>query len=221
MPANHLYLLLFAAAIIVAIVFLWFLWRSFGSIQAETNTQLFEQDKRAFFGQLDLAVRSHLMVLPSLPVGDVIYCSRWGRAGAITTSSKDYRFDFVLYHRRKMKVCCAINLIPYKTNANAKEFSVLRQLCEAIELPLLEYEMKPWRDVGELRRAVFAACNIVEQGSPEVEIRAEEPQPDPLCPKCHNSMTLRTLQRGVQAGQRWWVCNHYPHCNGGRPAKSV
>lgn|GEM_PF-3707505 len=202
-------------------IFLWLIWRTFGSIQAEANAQLFEQDKRAFFGQLDIAVRSHLMVLPSLPVGDVVYCSKWGRAGAITNVRKDRRFDFVLYHRRKMKICCVINLIPYKTNANAREFWLLRQLCEAAELPLLEYEMKPWRDVTELRRAVFAACNIVEQGPPDFELRTEETQPDPLCPKCNSPMTLRTLQKGVQAGQKWWVCNTYPHCNGGRSARSV
>ena len=207
---------MFIAVIIVAIPITWFLWRSFGPIKAVTNSQLFENDKRAFFGQLDIAVRSHLMVLPSLPVGDVLHCGKWGRAGAITNLKKDLRFDFVLYDRRKMRVCCAIVLIPYKTDANTRELRLLRDLCQATELPLLEYDMKPWRDVAELRKSIFANLGLVEQGTPVAEIK-EEPKNDPACPKCQGPMTLRTLQKGARAGQRWWVCNTFPSCKGARP----
>ncbi len=218
MPVNYFYLYVLSA-VIAALLFLRFLWRSFGPIEAELNSQLFEHDKRAFFGQLDIAVRGHLMVLPSLPVGDVLHCGKWGRSDAIANIRKNRRFDFVLYHRRKMKICCVINLIPHKGDANTKEFWVLRQLCEAADLPLLEFQMKPWRNVTELRKTVFAACAIVEQGSPDFELRAEEAKPQ--CPKCESSMTLRTMKKGVHAGQKWWVCNTYPKCRGARSANSV
>ena len=128
MSANDLYQYVFIAVIIVAIPVTWFLWRSFGPIKATINNQLFEHDKRSFFGQLDIAVRTHLMVLPSLTVGDVLDCSKWGRSGAIANIKKNRRFDFVLYHRRKMQVCCAIILIPYKTDASTKEFRLRRRV---------------------------------------------------------------------------------------------
>ena len=215
MLATDLYQYVFIAVIIVAIPITWLLWRRFGPVNAIINNQLFEYDKRSFFGQLDIAVRSHLMVLPSLPVGDVLHCSKWGRAGAITNSKKNRRFDFVLYDRRKMHVCCAIVLIPYKTDANTKEFRLLRELCQAADLPLLEYDMKPWRDVPEMRQSIFATLGIADEGPPDFVIK-DEPKGDPVCPKCQGPMTLRTLQKGARAGQRWWVCNTFPGCKGAR-----
>lgn len=217
MSANDLYQYVFIAVIIVAIPVTWFLWRSFGPIKAIINSQLFEHDKRSFFGQLDIAVRTHLMVLPSLPVGDVLNCSKWGRSGAIANIKKNRRFDFVLYHRRKMQVCCAIILIPYKTDAKTKEFRLLRELCQAADLPLLEYDMKPWRDVPEMRKSIFATLGIADEGPPDFVIK-DEPKSDPVCPKCQGSMTLRTLQKGARAGQRWWVCDSFPGCKGARSA---
>ncbi|WP_257263989.1 DUF2726 domain-containing protein [Endozoicomonas sp. ONNA2] len=167
----------------------WYLWLTFSPFKAKTNTLLFEQDKRAFFGQLDIAVRSHLMVLPSLPVGDVLEPDKFSRTAVALSIKRNRRFDFVLYHRKKMQVCCVINLIPYNTKPNAQKFRLIRQLCAAAELPLLEYDMKPWRDVNELRRTVLSTCGCEEEGTPEYELltpteaMAEaEVIVDPQCP---------------------------------------
>ncbi|WBA80457.1 DUF2726 domain-containing protein [Endozoicomonas sp. GU-1] len=205
----------------------WFLWLTFSPFKAKPNTLLFDQDKRAFFGQLDIAVRSHLMVLPSLPVGDVLAAGRFSRTAMALNIKKNRRFDFVLYHRKKMEICCVINLIPYNTKSNSKEFKLLRQLCEAAELPLLEYDMKPWRDVTELRRTVLATCGFTEEGTPDYElptpreaIAEVETIVDPQCPKCHSPMRLRTLKKSPQAGLECWVCSTYPSCKGARMVHS-
>ncbi|USE38498.1 DUF2726 domain-containing protein [Endozoicomonas sp. SCSIO W0465] len=211
---------------IVAVI-AWYLWLTFSPFKAKTNALLFEQDKRAFFGQLDIAVRSHLMVLPSLPVGDVLESDKFGRTARELDIKRNHRFDFVLYHRKKMEVCCVINLIPYNAKSNSKKFKLLRQLCEAAELPLLEYDMKPWRDVTELRRTVLASCGFEEEGTPDYElppprevIAEVETMIDPQCPKCHSSMKLRTLKKGPQAGLGCWVCSTYPSCKGARMVHS-
>jgi restriction system protein len=34
------------------------------------------------------------------------------------------------------------------------------------------------------------------------------------CPKCGNSMLLRTAQRGANAGKRFWGCSSFPDCRG-------
>lgn len=163
-------ILFFSCSLLVVGVIACYLWLNFSPLNAKIRTYLFEQDKRAFLGQLDIAVRSHLMVLPSLPIGDVLKAKRFNRTALIVNIKRDRRFDFVLYHRRKMEVCCVINLIPYNTKSNAKEFRLLRQLCDAAGLPLLEYDMKPWRDVTELRRSIFATCGIEEEGTPDNEL---------------------------------------------------
>lgn len=215
--------LVLSGSLFIVAAITWCLWLTFNPLKASTNINLLEQDKRAFLGQLDIAVRSHLMVLPSLPIGDVLRSGKWSPTSATLSIRKNRRFDFVLYHRRKMEVCCVINLIPYNKKSSSKEFKLLRQLCEAAELPLLEYDMKPWRDVTELRRTVLATCGIEEEGTPDYElptpreaIAEVETIVDPDCPKCKNSMKLRTLKKGPQAGLECWVCSAYPNCKGAR-----
>ena len=36
----------------------------------------------------------------------------------------------------------------------------------------------------------------------------------PACPKCGKPMTLRTAQKGKQAGNQFWGCSGYPECKG-------
>lgn len=216
-----------SGSLIIIAAIAWYLWLTFSPFKAKTNVFLFEQDKRAFFGQLDIAVRSHLMVLPSLPVGDVLTSGKFSRSAMALNIKRNRRFDFVLYHRRQMQVCCVINLIPYNTKSDTKEFRLLRQLCEAAELPILEYDMKPWRDVTELRRTVLATCGFEAEDTPDYQLPTPgdavaevETIVDPQCPKCHSPMKLRTLKKGSQAGMECWVCSTYPGCKGARMVNS-
>ncbi len=215
--------LVLSGSLLIVTAIAWYLWLTFSPFKANTNMNLLEQDKRAFLGQLDIAVRSHLMVLPSLPIGDVLKSGKWSKTATVLNIRKNRRFDFVLYHRRKMEVCCVINLIPYNTKSSTKEFKLLRQLCEAAELPLLEYDMKPWRDVTELRRTVLSTCGIEEEGTPDYELPTPreaivelETIVNPDCPKCNSPMKLRTMKKGSQAGLECWVCSTYPNCKGAR-----
>lgn len=221
-------------------------WLAFGPLKVATNRPLLEPDARAFLGQLDIAVRSYLAIFPSLPIRDILKTGRFSRSAAILRIAGIQQFDFVLYHRREMEVRCVIKLIPYGSSHNSRAIQTLRRLCEAAELPLLEYEMKPYRDVPQLRRTVLATCGIEEleipddemQGSRKVvsELTIEDAvlpkatgtqQPDyanddpvqeaeETCPKCHSAMTLKPLKKGPYAGQNCWVCNTYPQCKGAR-----
>ncbi len=224
MLLDNFYLVV-SGSILVFIVFARLIWLAVSPIRTNVFTNLLEQDKRSFFGQLDIAVRSHFMVLPSLPVGDVLKANRWSRAAVALNIKKNLRFDFVLYHRRKMEVCCVINLIPYNATPNSREFRLLRELCESANLPLLQYEMKPWRDVTQLRSTIFAACGLDDLTAPDYElptprtaiakIEAETP---PHCPKCQQPMKLVTLKKAPHVGTKCWVCTTYPACKGARIA---
>jgi restriction system protein len=39
----------------------------------------------------------------------------------------------------------------------------------------------------------------------------------PRCPKCGESLVLRTAKKGKNAGQQFWGCSRFPHCRGTRP----
>ena len=127
------------------------------------------------------------------------------------------RFDYVLCHRRDMDVRCVIKLIPYGKNSNNKELRILRGACESAELTLLEYEMKPYRDVSELRRVVFSACGIDGIENPEqTSTETSSVSAKPSCPKCHKIMELTVIKKGAHAGQECWICSTYPNCKGAR-----
>ncbi len=131
---------------------------------------LFNQESHSFLGLLDIAVRSHLSIFPSLPVGDILQAKPFSKGAIALSRVKQQRFDYVLYHRREMKVLCAIKLLPYGHKGDNKELKSLRAACAAAELTLLEYEAKPYRDVVELRKVVFSACGIDELGIKEQEL---------------------------------------------------
>ncbi|MFQ1883652.1 NERD domain-containing protein [Aeromonas veronii] len=42
-------------------------------------------------------------------------------------------------------------------------------------------------------------------------------QANPLCPRCGNTMVLRTAKRGDNRGNRFWGCSSYPTCRGITP----
>ena len=226
MLLNNFHLVM-SASIVTLLIIAWYLWRLFAPLKVRTNKQLLDDDRRAFLGQLDIAVRSHMMILPSLPVSDILNSSKFSRAAMLLDVKKNRRFDFVLYHRRKMEVCCVISLIDYNQKRSSREFKILRDLCEAANLPLLEYDMKPWRDVTELRRSILSTCRIeTEETSdngltiPQKAYSEMEVSNKPTCSKCNGSMTLRKLKNGANAGSEYWVCTSYPKCKGVLPTKA-
>lgn len=42
--------------------------------------------------------------------------------------------------------------------------------------------------------------------------RRADPSTERKCPKCGNSMVLRTAKRGASAGNKFWGCSAYPRC---------
>lgn len=42
--------------------------------------------------------------------------------------------------------------------------------------------------------------------------RRSDPTAERNCPKCGNSLTLRTMKKGSNAGQQFWGCSAYPRC---------
>ncbi|AMO55342.1 topoisomerase-associated Zn-finger domain protein [Endozoicomonas montiporae CL-33] len=200
----------------IALALIIFLWLRFRPTQLECKEPLFNPEFRAFLGQLDIAVRSHLIIFPAMPVKSVILGKGGGKA--LLRKFKNESFDFVVCHRRDMDVLCVIKLGGSSTS-NEK----YRKLCQSAGLTLLEYDIKPYRDVPSLRKEVLGACGIDEFELPEVQPQEPEQEPDadssPDCPKCQSSMVLKTINKGSHAGEDCWVCSQYPDCKGARLKK--
>lgn len=47
-----------------------------------------------------------------------------------------------------------------------------------------------------------------------VKTIAKEKQSGQTCPKCGNAMILRTIKKGINAGDQFWGCSQFPKCRG-------
>ena len=214
-------LLIPAASALAFILLLLIIGWRFRPMTMGCRSPLFTHEYRSFLGQLDIAVRSHLAVFPRMTAADVFEGTGAGKS--LLNKSGRLRFDFVICHRREMEVLCVIQLSP--SSGSTQETEKLRKLCEKADLTLLEYDVKPYRDVPSLRREVFGACGIDEfelpSGTPAQEQTMAEPtetteETQPDCPKCGAAMKRHTLTKGKHAGQECWVCCRYPDCRGAR-----
>ena len=155
-------LILPAAVSFIALVLIVLLWLRLRPAQLECKEPLFNPEFRAFLGQLDIAVRSHLIIFPAMPVNDVLQGKGGGKA--LLRKFRNERFDFVVCHRRNMDVLCVIKL--GGNNASNEKY---RTLCQSAGLTLLEYDIKPYRDVPSLRQEVLGACGIDEFELPIIQ----------------------------------------------------
>ena len=221
MTPDHPLILPMAVGLI-ALALIVLLWLRLRPAQLECKEPLFTPEFRAFLGQLDIAVRSHLIVFPAMPVNDVLQGQGGGKD--LLRKFRNECFDFVVCHRRNMDVLCVIRL--GGSNASSGKY---RSLCQSAGLTLLEYDIKPYRDVPSLRKEVLGACGLDEFELPDTHPneqaheQQQEPEPEadtsPSCPKCQSPMVLKTINKGSHSGEECWVCSRYPDCKGAKLKK--
>lgn len=177
-------------ALLILVVLLWLRFRP---VQLECRDPLFTPEFRAFLGQLDIAIRSHLGIFPAVPVADVLTGNSGGKA--LLNRMSDKRFDFVICSRRDMRVLCVIKL-----GGSEAEKEKIRKLCLMADLTLLEYDIKPYRDVPSLRQEVFGACGIDEFELPHNGLNNDSANKNEnsACPKCGPDMRLRVIRKGTR-----------------------
>lgn len=213
-------LILPAAVGFITLALIVLLWLRLRPAQLECKEPLFNPEFRAFLGQLDIAVRSHLIIFPAMPVNDVLHGKGGGKA--LLRKFRNEYFDFVVCHRRNMDVLCVIKL-----GGNNASKTKYRALCQPAGLTLLEYDIKPYRDVPSLRQEVLGACGIDEFELPNLQpheqpgeqLQEEEVDTSPSCPKCQSTMVLKTINKGSHTGEECWVCTRYPDCKGAKLKK--
>jgi restriction system protein len=72
------------------------------------------------------------------------------------------------------------------------------------------------RRAGTSLSPSVAADSYAQARLPEASEVATAQTASPNCPRCGESMQLRTARQGVNAGSNFWGCSSYPKCRGTR-----
>ncbi len=178
-----------------------------------------DADHRAFFGLLEIAVRDHLTIMPSMPVADVLEPKGWGQKWLLK-KIRSRQVDYILCDRRSLEIKAAVLLESKSPSRSDKKISqLMHSIFDSADLPLLEYRFKPCFDVPTLRREILSAANLHDtllfENSVQNNLEAQKPD-TPDCPKCGKEMQQRRINKGEHAGELCWVCVTYPDCKGAR-----
>ncbi|MGY0217086.1 DUF2726 domain-containing protein [Endozoicomonadaceae bacterium StTr2] len=195
-----------------------------------------DEDHRAFFGLLEIAVRDHLTIMPCMPVAHILKPKGW-RQKWLLKKIQHRSLDYVLCDRRTLEVKTIVQLeSKAPSRAEVKTSQLMHRMFDKAELPLLEYRFKPCFDVPTLKHEVLSAANLhdtlLHGSSPAVQSALEEQLSDlperelpeqehPACPKCGSDMQQRRINKGEHAGELCWVCSTYPECRGARLSQDV
>ena len=190
-----------------------------------------DADHRAFFGLLEIAVRDHLTIMPTMPVANILNPRGW-RQKWLLNRIRNRHIDYILCDRRSLEIKAAVLLEgknPSRSERNTSQ--LMHRIFDSADLPLLEYHFKPCFDVPTLRREVLSAANMHDtvllgngllgnglQGSSDnTATHAEMPD----CPKCGQKMQQRRINKGDHIGELCWVCTSYPTCKGARLHREI
>ncbi|MDD7805560.1 MAG: DUF2726 domain-containing protein [Endozoicomonas sp. (ex Botrylloides leachii)] len=161
MPVTSNFQLAIAAIILLIAALSVALWFRYVLKKSTLSQPVFTPSGRSFFGQLNMAVRSHCVVFPSIPVRLLIRAKVLTRGGFLLSKLKNDVFDYVICDRETMDVKCLI-ILSNKSRKTAKKADEFVQLCRYAGLTLLAYEEKPYRNIPALRKQIFTACSIKE-----------------------------------------------------------
>ena len=140
-------------------------WFSRTPRRSISQKTLFSPPKRSFFGQLHMAVSSHCVVLPNIPVSLLVQTKTFSRGESLVSKVKYDTFDYVICDRKTMSVKCII-LLEGGDKRKAKD-AILSRICRYASIPFLMYDEKPYRNVPVLRREIFSFCGMGEMTLPD------------------------------------------------------
>ena len=193
----------------------------------QRNSVLLSAAERSFLGVLEQALGEGYRVCPKVRVADAISVRRpfhrgeWQRAFNRISSK---HFDFILCRSTDLKIACAVELddSTHQRNDRQERDMFLGDVCSVSSLPLLRFPAKGAYTVSDIRERLAPYTESQQRRSAEGDHSlAEEDvaiaqEGAPLCPKCSDTMVLRTVRKGSTAGQKFWGCADYPACRGTR-----
>lgn len=153
---------------VVLLVLIIALKKGFGSVSLPylREPHLFTPAERAFLAVLDEAVGEQYRIFGKVRVADLARVkpglSKSRRQTALNWVAQKH-VDYVVCKRSDLSVVCVIELNDksHKSRSVATRDRFLKEVCDVIELPLLQTPAKKSYSAAELRAEFFASINRV------------------------------------------------------------
>tara|TARA_B110000503_G_scaffold18482_2_gene27237 strand:- start:181 stop:903 length:723 start_codon:yes stop_codon:yes gene_type:complete len=192
--------------------------------------------ERSFFGVLQLAIKSRLLIFAKVRVADILATtknlSNSERQSAFN-KIKAKHFDFVLCHPDNLDVLCVLELDDksHKKASRQQRDEFLDSACEAASVPLIHFQAKAAYAHTEIEKTLepflrhLASRTDSPKPEPQKVAVAKKPQPNKIatvndkkynknhaCPRCSSNLVERVAKNGKHAGKTFMACTAYPKC---------
>jgi hypothetical protein len=182
---------------------------------------------------LGQVVGTGAVVITKVRLADLFFVQRPHENRAAFNRIAQRHVDFLLCHPQTMQPLLGVELddASHARKDRAERDDFANKAFAAAGLPLLRIPAQRAYNTRELTEkinrylAVPVSANSVAPSAPEPLLPPPlPPQADqalsvpPTCPKCGETMVLRTGAKGAHAGEQFYGCPNYPRCRTMLPA---
>lgn len=179
------------------------------------NDQFLTPAELSFFSVLRNVVgeQAHIAVKVGLKELFWVNTDNLSQRQTFTNKIDRKHVDFVLCEPTTMRPLVAIELDDksHQREKVQKRDAFVDQVFEVVGLKLLHIPVKAGYSVQDLTTILTPYLSISPSVQQTVAAQAATTSA-PQCPKCGNTMTLRTAKSGSNAGKQFWGCINYPNC---------
>jgi hypothetical protein len=179
-------------------------------------------------------VSTRAVVLTKVRLADLFYVQRLNENRAAFNRIAQRHVDYLLCHPQTMQPLLGVELddVSHARKDRAERDDFVDNAFAAAGLPLLRVPAQRaynTRDLAEkINRYLTVPVTAPPMAPPDPTPLQTPPTPSdhtpgapPTCPKCGETMVLRTGTKGSHAGETFYGCPNYPKCRSVLPVSSV
>ncbi len=163
-------------------------------------------------------VADRALISPKVGLGDLFYVKSNDQSKYRTYTNKIDRkhVDFLLCDPKTVKPLVGIELDDksHQKSDRKERDEFVEMVFKAAKLPLIRIKVQRAYSTKELDSILCEHLGIKKVETPIQSDTTENESSTPLCPKCGNTMVLRTAKNGPNRGKQFWGCSDYPRCRG-------
>lgn len=161
----------------------------------------------SFYHVVQSTVGEEFTVCPKVNLADIFFVSRPNENSAARARIDRKHVDFLVCDSKTMQPRLGIELDDASHNRQKRQDrdAFVDEVFKVAGLPLLRFPVRSAYTVSEVDAQLSAILN--RRPTEALEVKMEEGNSAPICPKCGIPLVLRDSKRG-----QFYGCSNYPRC---------